>query len=94
VEEEDPCTNAPGKLERFTVLANLGPIVNFIAPAGFGCALHPEEGTLACAATAPVEASSSLHFVLRVSGAQCPGLTLTITDFFVGGASYPFKVSC
>ena len=94
VEEEDPCTNAPGGLERFTVLANVGPITNFIAPAGFGCAVHAEEGTLACTAATPADAGSRLRFVVRVSGAQCPGLTLTITDFFVGGASYPFKVSC
>jgi hypothetical protein len=94
VEEEDPCTNAPGGLERFTVLANLGPITNFIAPTGFACAVHAEEGTLACAAATPVDASSRLRFVVRVSGARCPGLTLTITDYFVGGASYPFKVSC
>jgi hypothetical protein len=95
VEDDDPCTNAPGKLEKFTVSASQGPINNYIAPTGFSCSIGPE-GTMTCTAATPVEATTMLHFVIHVNGGtgQCPGLTLTITDFFVGGASTTFKTSC
>jgi hypothetical protein len=94
----DPCTNPPGKLTKFTVSANKGPVTNSLPPAGFTCNVPPvqSDGTMTCTAGTPVDATTKLHFAIMVSGGvgRCPGLTLTVTDTFASGAPVTFKVSC
>ena len=94
---EDPCTNAPGKITRFTMSSDKGPITNVIAPSGFTCNVPPSQpgGTMTCTASTPVDATTTLKGHLQVGGGtqRCP-MTVTVTDTFTDNSSATFKISC
>jgi hypothetical protein len=99
-EEEDyydPCTNAPGKIAKFTMSSDKGPITNVIAPPGFTCNVPPAQpgGVMTCAAATPVDPATTLKGKLQVGGGvqRCP-MTVTVTDTFTDNSSFTFKISC
>jgi hypothetical protein len=94
IDDDDPCTNAPGPITQFTVMADKGPITNFTTPAGFTCSIA--SGTLTCNAATPVDPTTHNIYKVEVSGGtyRCPGLTMTVTDTFTTGATKTFSFSC